>query len=391
MPDITYVQFTDPTAYPPLEHSALLLQARGWNVRFLGVKWPDSAEFKFSSRLQADLNLLTSPGAGWKQKIFFVKFIGWITLECMRNRSEWIYVSDPMAAPVGLVLKWLGFKVCYHEHDSPSGKARSGFEFLIRLCRHQLARKANFNVLPQDMRCQLFKKETGTIKPVLRVWNCPRYDEARYKPRRPRQASEPLGIYYHGSISLTRIPLSLIEAAGTCGLPIAIRIIGYETLGSHGACESLKRVAELYRHSLRLEIGGPRSRQQLFESMESMHLGWVAYSEQDIDVNLRHLAGASNKAFDYLASGLALITNQDEEWLRLFHNEGLGYTCNPENIRSIQSALCSAFQSPCDTQQMGEAGRKKVKDTWNYENEFNKVLLQMSKYSNSKEKIRNYI
>ena len=34
---ILYVQYTNPGAYPPLEHSARILADRGWKVHFLGT------------------------------------------------------------------------------------------------------------------------------------------------------------------------------------------------------------------------------------------------------------------------------------------------------------------------------------------------------------------
>ena len=34
---IVYVQFTDPAAYPPVEHSSEILAERGWNVVLLGT------------------------------------------------------------------------------------------------------------------------------------------------------------------------------------------------------------------------------------------------------------------------------------------------------------------------------------------------------------------
>ena len=34
---ILYVQFTNPAAYPPLEHSARILADAGWDVMFLGT------------------------------------------------------------------------------------------------------------------------------------------------------------------------------------------------------------------------------------------------------------------------------------------------------------------------------------------------------------------
>jgi hypothetical protein len=279
-----------------------------------------------------------------------------------------------MATPVGLLLKLLGFRVCYHEHDSPNAQSRSGFELIIRLCRGQLGRIANLNILPQAARCQLFQREIGTQRPVFRIWNCPRREEVSIQPRQERQLYQPLGIYYHGSISITRIPLTLIEAAGSSGLPIIIRVIGYETVGSHGTSSVLSQLARQYSSSLQLELLGPRSRHELSSNMSNMHLGWVAYPEKDADINLRHLAGASNKAFDYLAAGLTLLTNQSSEWLHLYSNNGLAYSCDPDDCMSIQSSLFAAYHNPSITQRMGEAGRVKVLNQWNYEAEFANTL-----------------
>lgn len=49
---ILYIQFMDPAAYPPLEHSSRLLADRGWEVLFLGTV----------TRGEPPLRLPTHPG-----------------------------------------------------------------------------------------------------------------------------------------------------------------------------------------------------------------------------------------------------------------------------------------------------------------------------------------
>ncbi len=370
LPEIVYIQFTDPTAYPPLEHSALLLQKEGWKVAFLGVRWPGSVNFSFTPALEAQCHLLPAPPAGWRQKLFYLVYISWILLDASLRRPTWIYASDPMAAPAGLLLCWLGFRVVYHEHDSPDGKPRTCFDTLIRLSRRQLARRAAFNILPQDMRCKIFKLTTGTKRPVLRVWNCPRLDEVCASPRPARQADEPLGIYYHGSINLTRLPLELIEAAGLSGLPIVIRAVGYETIGSVGALMALRQAAEPFQPLLKLELAGALSRHQLPDQMNGMHLGWIAYSEAIADINLMYLAGASNKAFDYLANGLPLVINQDMQWQRIFEEYKLSITCEAINTLSILQVLHWSFQHPSKLAEMSEIAVSVAKSEFTYERQF---------------------
>ena len=37
-PRILYMQYEDPAAYPPLEHSSQILAERGWDVAFVGAE-----------------------------------------------------------------------------------------------------------------------------------------------------------------------------------------------------------------------------------------------------------------------------------------------------------------------------------------------------------------
>ena len=372
MPEILFLQFTNPTLYPPLIQSALILQRGGWSTRFLGVRWP-WGNFSFPDHFVGELELLSAPAPGWRQKVFYLRFQAWSVLQALLHQPRWIYVSDPMATPAGLLLSLMGFQVAYHEHDSPDDGARSAFERIVMWCRRQLVRRARFNVLPQESRCHLFQASTGTKKPILCVWNCPRLSEVSPVPRPVRRPDQPLGIYYHGSINLTRFPLALIEAAGATGLPIRLRVVGYETAGSQGASESLRRAAQRFSPRMQLVLPGPISREKLFEQMVDMHLGWIAFSEEGTDLNLRHLAGASNKAFDYLAAGLPLLCNKSTEWQDLFAEPGYALACDTNCIDSIAEQLLWAYANPQVLADMGEMGRINAKSIWNYETQFKPV------------------
>ncbi len=369
LPEILYIQFSNPTAYPPLEHSALMMQSQGWRVRFLGVRWP-WGNFSFTNALRAHLRLMAAPSPGWRQKLFFLRYIACVLVSASLRPPNWVYVSDPMAAPAGLLLCLLGFRVAYHEHDSPDGVPRTRFDALIRYCRRQLARRAAFNVLPQDERCRIFKETTSTLRPVLRVWNCPRRDELCSHSRPPRQPYEPLGIYYHGSINLTLLPLELIEAAGQSSVPIVIRAVGYETVGSAGTSDLLRQAADPYKETLRLELPGSTSRYDLPRHMRGMHLGWIAYNEENTDINLKHLAGASNKAFDYLANALPLIINQSPEWQSIFMPHDLAIGCDAASIREIAKCILWAYNDPFEISRMSENARQATLSIFNFDSQF---------------------
>jgi len=189
--------------------------------------------------------------------------------------------------------------------------------------------------------------------------------------------SQPLGIYYHGSITTTRVPLSLIEAAGMSSRPVLIRIVGYETIGSKGTSKLLERAASKFSN-LNLELPGTQAdRQGLFSLMNAMHLGWIAYDEQDADVNLLHLAGASNKAFDYLAAGLAIMINNSSEWCKLFAGTGTSILCDVRNIAQLSQSIRWAYDNPADISRMGEKGRQLILAEMNYANQFHPVLSRL--------------
>ena len=57
------------------------------------------------------------------------------------------------------------------------------------------------------------------------------------------------------------------------------------------------------------------------------------------DLNIRHLTGASNKAFDYMAAGLALLVSDLPDWHAMFVAPGYALACDPADPASLKAAL----------------------------------------------------
>jgi glycosyltransferase involved in cell wall biosynthesis len=371
---ILYLQFANPAAYPPLEYSARILADKGWKVHLLGVHsdGPHALEFLTHPRIRCDVMPYTPPG--WRQKLAYVHFL-FHAFKIARNwKPDWLYISDFLAAPVGLLLgKLLGCKMIYHEHDSPAPNAPSGLIRLVLVARKSIACIAEFNILPQAERISLFTKATGAERPVHCVWNCPPKADAQEAAMRFRKPDEPLSVYFHGSINLDRVPLALIEGARRCGIPIRIRLVGYETIGSKGAIEQLRAAART-TPNVALEFPGPVSRCHLRRLMDGMHVGWINFINRSDDFNLLHLVGASNKAFDYLAAGLPIIVPDAPDWRAVFVNPGYARACDAADPEGIASTLRWFYENSALAAEMGEKGRQKVALEWNYETQFGKVL-----------------
>jgi glycosyltransferase involved in cell wall biosynthesis len=96
------------------------------------------------------------------------------------------------------------------------------------------------------------------------------------------------------------------------------------------------------------------------------------------DVNLENMAGASNKPFDYLACGLAVLVSRLPRWQELFVDTGCGLDCDPSDPDSVAAALQQFCEHPDKLRAMGERGRQRILSEWNYEAQFQPVFQLLS-------------
>ena len=96
------------------------------------------------------------------------------------------------------------------------------------------------------------------------------------------------------------------------------------------------------------------------------------------DLNFQAMPGASNKAFDYMACGLAVLVSDLPEWRKMFVEPGYALPCNPEDPTSIAWAIRRLIDTPGYMRAMGEKGRQRILSDWNYEKSFRPVLEKLS-------------
>lgn len=377
MKRILYIQYTNPAGYPPLEHSSRILADDGWQVLLLGTHALGSAALRFPPHPNIRVRYMRFAAAGWRQKLHYLLFCFWVAAWVAIWRPTWIYASDPLACPLALVLSiapWL--RVLYHEHDSPSGEIHGGFQWLVAFARRRLARRAACCVLPNAARLGRFKAETGTRREAFCVWNCPSGHEVA-PARAP--ASGDFWLLYHGSIVPSRLPLAVVSALAMLPDRVKLRVIGYETAGSQGYVGELLDGARQAGVESRLEVIGalPR-RSELIEWCGRCEVGLAFMPLGTADVNQQNMTGASNKAFDYLACGLALLVSDLPDWRSAYCDPGFALACDPQNPDSIAQAVRRLLCDPEMARSMGEKGRLRIAAEWNYEKQFSGVLLHMA-------------
>ena len=374
---IVYVQYTNPAAYPPLEHSSRILANRGWEVLFVGMEGKEVRSFRLPEHPRVRVRLMPYCPPGWRQKLHYARFAAAALGRIVTERPDWVYASDLWAAPIASVAARLGFRVLYHEHDwiGPAvGGPASAAAALAQAARRDLAWRARVCVLPNEERADAFSR-LGGGRDVLTVWNCPRLEEVA--PER-EPARDEFRLIYYGSIVPQRLPSAVLDALALLPGKVRLTIIGYATIGYPNYPAELRHRADALGLGARVRfLGSLPTRQELLAHCRNSHLGLALMPRAGADDNERTMAGASNKAFDYLAAGIPVLLSDLPAWRRMFGDAGYGRACDPDDPRSIAAAVAELVRDPIGTQQAGESGRQRILDEWNYERQFEPVLAQL--------------
>jgi hypothetical protein len=98
---------------------------------------------------------------------------------------------------------------------------------------------------------------------------------------------------------------------------------------------------------------------------------------QSRDVNMRTMAGASNKLFEYLQAGLAPLVSDLPDWQATFVDAGCAIACDPSSVDSIVATLEMAVEKREELRAIAARGQARLHQDWNYETQFAPVLARM--------------
>lgn len=374
---LLYIQYANPPAYPSLQHSSRFLADKGWRVMFLGISAAEDDVLRFPDHESISIRQLSFCPAGLKQKLHYLRFSLWALGWTLHWRPQWVYASDPLVCPIALLLSYLPrVQIIYHEHDSPDGLATSLFLRLCLWARQKLPRRAEICVLPNQQRAELFSTEVASGKQVFCIWNCPHRDEVR--PARSPRKNDRMIVYYHGVVGPSYISQCVLKAMAMLPPEVHLRVIGYETVGTEGYSNYLREEVRRLAIEDRVELLGPMPRYQALELCSQCDVGLATIPTGAEDINGIHKTGASNKPFDFLACGLALLVSNLPDWKATYVDSGYGLACDPNDPASIASALRWFLEHPLEMRAMGERGRQRILQEWNYERQFRPVMERIN-------------
>ncbi len=357
---------------------------------FLGIQSEgESNKLTFPEPLARRQTLWKHQSAGIWQKLQFAAFTLASVCRAMWQRPDWVYCSDLMSCPAAWLIGRLKLcRILYHEHDSPEGGSQRStvggqtvflrpallqFQRFLLWTRKHVGQQADLVVLPNEKRLELFVQTTGRKKVSHCVHNCPRKEEVLAQNREPK-AQSILQLAFHGSINRDRLPLTVLEAMSRFPGRTHLSVVGYETLGSKGYMTTFLQAAKELGVGNAVEFLGAIPRHTLFGLASKCDVGLAFMPMRGGDVNMANMTGASNKPFDYLALGLALLVSARRDWEEMFVFPGYGLSCNPEDADSLANCLQWFLDHPDKMWEMGERGRQRIVDQWNYETQFAPVL-----------------
>ena len=305
--------------------------------------------------------------AGWRQKLHYLGFLCWVVGTVAWLRPKWVYASDLYSYPVAWLASFRpGVRVVMHEHDTPHQDA-GGVSRLFAWTRKRLARRADVCVVPQSKRAETLKAELHP-RQLKVVWNCPPRTAASGTKSGVNHTG--LSLWYHGSLVPSQFPVTVVQALAQLPANVELRFAGYETIGHRGYVQELERIAAELGVAERVRfVGTLASRQELLAKAAQCDIGLSLFSREFREP----MAGASNKPFDYLACGLALLVTDTSEWIEMFVSAGCGVACNPESPADIAAVVRRLLEKPEQVRAMGEVGRQRILGDWNYETQFETV------------------
>ncbi len=188
------------------------------------------------------------------------------------------------------------------------------------------------------------------------VWNCPASNEVVSEPR--AAVTCPIWLLYHGSIVPDRLPGTVLDALTSLPDSVMLRVVGYETVGSRGYIAELMHRSETLGLQNRVEfLKTIPQRADLLRITAESDIGLALMPKCPSDWNCETMTGASNKAFDYLACGLALVVTDLPDWRETFIEPGYARGCDPGDPRSIAAAILYMVENLGRMRAMGESGR----------------------------------
>jgi glycosyltransferase involved in cell wall biosynthesis len=272
-----------------------------------------------------------------------------------------------------------GARFAYHLHDLALPGSLSGVQRLLFLKarEHAAARGADLVVLPQPERAQLFAAEAQLKQPPLVALNCPPLDWPERTAPLPEKVAAllqrwPKLVVYQGGLTRARGVKALIDSVAHWPADSALVLVG--DLDRHRDTRELERLARPLGD--RVFWTGLVPYGALPAVTRAARLGVLLTPGVAADINLHHLAGASNKVFEYLACGLPALVPDTPGFFELIEQPGHGQVCRDLSPPALARQIAALLDDD-QFAKMSAHNRAAFREKYHYEHQLRPVLERL--------------
>jgi glycosyltransferase involved in cell wall biosynthesis len=355
---------SDARGFPPLTRLIGQYCAKSQAVFYIGRSYQLFNERPLDVSEEVDRFILPVSGNRYVRLLQFLFFFFRILAAVLFVRPCHVIAVDPPCRLIGLILTLIvRTPVTYLEYDE-TAKAVTGRQMFGEKCMRMLADTAQAIVVPNSRRMTNFIERYQPSCPVVTLPNHPlRSEFIRADQLVPYTEDQNLRLYYHGSFVEPRMPLALIYAMKI--LPEVQLVL--KPVGGEVWLNTFLNEAKRLGVASRIETFGFLSLDELKKLGSSCHVGISFYGYNGLnDENLRSMWGASNKAVQYAAYGLALLCSTDE--VEMSSNVEIGARfCDMNDPTSIAEAIRIFIEDPSFLNRMRSAIHGKASEDWTLE------------------------
>jgi glycosyltransferase involved in cell wall biosynthesis len=280
-------------------------------------------------------------------------------------KPEIVYANDLNTLLAGYVIaKIMKAKLIYDSHEiwlegTEYNKATRLKRYLWILIERHIIRRTDNIIVTTQMRAD-FLQEKYDLSKVIVVRNCSPFQIIKPKNRIRKEFgisnSTPI-LIYQGLLNIERGILTLVDIVKA--IPdIALFIIGH---GNH--TEELVNYINENNLSERIIVKDSVGYQELLEYTASADIGLQLLK----NVCFNHYSTISNKVFEYIMSGIAIVASDFPEIRNIIETYNLGNVVNPDDKKQIKDAILKILSGDNLSNLKQNSANARYENSWEYE------------------------
>ncbi len=223
------------------------------------------------------------------------------------------------------------------------------------------ARRLSAIVAATPFIAERFRRINSAVEVVRNYPSLNDFSNPREAPWSAREGS----VAYAGSIDSSRGPAPLIDALEIVNESMRVKLL---LAGRYFPTHFRDALAA--RPGWRfVEEAGALSRAALRDFLARASAGVVL---GEPNPNMYH--GISNKLFEYMASGLAVVASDFPEWTAVVNDAQCGVTVSSLEPNDVADAIRRVLANPAETEAMGRRGRAAIERVYNWDTQASALL-----------------